>query len=247
MVVSDLITATFKLIGSIAKTEVPDADEMADAFSRLKDMIDSWGAERQMMHRLTISTFSLVSGQQTYTIGAGGNFNIARPMFIQDAGLVNTAYTPNFELPMRILTIDEWASLTIKSQTATQSWYLWYDYADATGLGNINIWPIPSVSTLQIALYIPTAISNFTAITDTIVLPPGYAECLRYNLAVRLCPEWGRPIDPVVAALAQETLARVQRANKRLDTLGVDDALIGGSDRGIFNYLTGQSTGMRNT
>lgn len=241
MLVSDLLTATIKLIGGIAKSEVPSADEMADAFARLNSMVDSWGAERQMIYQLVRSLYPLVSGQQVYSIGtaAGATFNAVRPMYIQDAGLVNTAYTPNFELPMRILTIDEWASLSIKSQQATQSWYLWNDYAYPNS--NLSLWPIPNVGTLQLALYVPTPLTQFANTGATVSLPPGYEEALRYNLAVRLCPEWGRPIDPVVAKMAQDSFALVQRANTRLNTLGVDIALVS-TGQGIFNFLTGLSS-----
>lgn len=239
MTVSDLLTATLKLIGSISKSEVPSADEMADAFARLNSMVDSWAIERQMIYQLGRSQYPLVSGQQVYTIGPGGNFNAVRPQYIQDAGLVNTAYSPNFELPVRLLTIDEWASLSIKSQQATQSWYMWNDYAYP--LSNLSVWPVPSVSTLSLALYVPTPLTQFASTAASVTLPPGYEEALRYNLAVRLCPEWGRQIDPVVAKMAQDSLALVQRSNKRLDTLGVDSALVDPS-RGIFNWITGLSS-----
>lgn len=245
MTVADLITLALKDIGVIAKTQVPSADELADAFTTLNQMLNSWQVERLLIYENRRSVFPLTGGVQTYTIGAGGAFNIPRPVWIQDAGLVNTGVTPNFELPIRMLTIDEFAALTIKAQSATQSWYLYNDYAFP--LSTLTFWPVPSVSALSVALYIPTPVTQFANTAATVSLPPGYEEALRWNLAVRCCPMFGRQIDPVVAGMANNALTIIQRANKRLDTLGVDPALIGGSDRGIFNYLTGESTGMRNT
>jgi len=247
VLVQDLITLVLKDIGVVAKTEVPTPDELNDAFTTANMMLDSWAIDRLMIFQNVRSVYPLVSGQQFYAIGQSGSpdFNAVRPIWIQDAGIIQAAYTPNFELPVRILTIDEWASLTIKNQPATQSWYLYNDYAYPNS--NLALWPVPSVSTLQLALYVPTPLTQFTSVTSTLSVPPGYLAALRWNLAVWCCPMFSKQIDPVVGKLAGDSLAAVQRANKRLDTLGVDDALVGGVDRGIFNYLTGQSTGMRNT
>lgn len=237
MTVQDLITATLKLIGSIAKNEVPDADESADAFARLNDMIDSWATDRLMVYGVVRSVFNLTSAKQTYTIGTGGDFNVARPLWIQDAGIISTSYNPNFELPIAILSDDDWSEVTLKSTQAALSWYLYYDYAYP--LGNINFWPVPNVTTLQVALYLPTAITEFAALSTVVALPPGYAEAIRYNLAVRLCPEFGRPLDPVVAQMAAQTKHNIELANIRLEALGVDPTLTGGGGRTAWNWVLG--------
>lgn len=245
MTVGDLLTATLKLIGAIAKSEQPSADESADALARLQDMIDAWAADRLMIYSVTRSLYPLVSGTQTYSIGPGATFNQVRPMWIENAGIIsnNNPLQP-LELPMAILSTDQWAGISIKNVATSLAWYLYYDYAfNASGWGNLNVWPIPNVSTLQIALYTPIPLTSFAALADTILLPPGFAEALRYNLAVRLAPEFGMKLEPVIYAIAQEGLARIERANKRLYHMGIDPALYAASSARIFNYLTGTSTG----
>lgn len=68
-----------------------------------------------MIFNVARNVYPLVSGQQAYTIGPGGNFNPPRPIWIQDAGIISTtsALQP-LELPMAILSDDEWAGLSIK-------------------------------------------------------------------------------------------------------------------------------------
>lgn len=239
MTVNDLITAALKLIGAVAKSETVDADEQQDSFARLNDMLDAWAAESTSVYSVVRSINNLTAGKQTYTIGKSGvpDFNQVRPQIIQDAGIISTTSVPNFELPMRQLTVDEWASVTIKGVPSSLPYYLYYDLAYP--LGTISLWPVPSVSSIQLALYVPTQISQFLTVNDTIVLPPGYAEAIRYNLAVRLAPEFGRPLDPTIAALASMSYATVQRANKRLDILGIDEALKG-NQPGAYNWLTDQ-------
>lgn len=243
MTVQDLVTATLKLVGACSSTSPPTPDESADVLARLQDLGDSWAAERLSIFQVVRTLFPLVSGQQTYSIGPGGNFDIARPVWIQDAGIIsNNNPSQPLELPMTILSDDDWASLSIKNVATSLSWYLYYDYAfNASGRGNVSVWPIPNVSTLQVALYVPTPVLTFPSLGTTITFPPGYAEAIRYNLAVRLCPEWGRPLDPVVAQMAVETYARIERANKRLQRLGVDPALYAASRP--WNWLTGDSGG----
>lgn len=244
--VADLITATMKLIGALSPAQVPSSNEMADVFLRLQSMLGSWTLERLWIFQVVPTTFALVAGKQTYSIGPGGDFNVPRPVWIEDAGVVsNTNPLQPLELPVRILDDNEWASLSIKNVASSLSWYLWYDHQfnGNYGTGNIKLWPIPTDSTVQLALYLPTAIPAFAAPTDVMVLPPGTEEAIRFNLAVRLCPEFGRPLDPVVAKLAVDSFALVQRSNSREHLLSVDEALMS-NGQGIFSWLTG-STGSR--
>lgn len=238
--VSDLLTSTLKLINVVAKTEVPSADEQTDAFNRLNDMMDSWQAERLMVYNVVRTVFNLTSGKQAYSIGTSGtpDFNITRPLWIQDAGIINTAVSPTFELPMRALTDDEWSEVTVKGVQAALSWYFYYDYAFPNG--NISFWPIPNVGTLQAALYLPTAVTQFAAVSTPISLPPGWAEAIRYNLAVRLAPEFGKQIDPIIAAMATETKRTIERANTRLNQLGIDPSIVGaGGNAKAWNWILG--------
>lgn len=58
----------------------------------------------------------------------------------------------------------------------------------------------------------------------TISFPPGYAEALRYNLAVRLGAEFAAPASPTVQALAIDSFARIKTMNA--PDLGMQSDLI---------------------
>jgi hypothetical protein len=64
------------------------------------------------------------------------------------------------------------------------------------------------------------------------------AEAIRYNLALRLATEWGRPLDQAVIMLAAESMGVVKRANKVVAELRVDNALL--PNGGQFNIYTGE-------
>lgn len=241
MTANDLITLSLKTIGAIAKAEIPTPDEAADALTVLNGMLDAWGAERLTIFGVVRTTFNLVVNQQVYTIGPNAvDWNMVRPLWIQDAGLISqlNEVTEPVEIPLFCLSDDDWANVTIKSVPSALPRYLYYDYAFP--IGNISLWPIPNVGQLQIALYLPTPIVGGFALTSVLSIPPGYLEALQYNLAVRLCPQWGRAIDPTIAALAVDSFARIKRANKRGLLLECDEAIVvAGRSPSIWNWLTG--------
>jgi hypothetical protein len=57
---------------------------------------------------------------------------------------------------------------------------------------------------------------GYTALTDDLTFAPGYEEALHYNLALRLCRPYGRPIDPDLKE-GETALSRIKSANVRLD------------------------------
>lgn len=237
---NDLVGRALKLIGAIAAGETATSDEAADAFSRLNDLLDDWGAERLTVFSVTRNTpYTLTSGTASYTIGTGGSMNIARPVWIENVGLIiDSGASTLTELPIRLFTNDEWAAIRQKSLQSALSQGIWYDYTWSAGLARIFPWPIPNVGTTQLVLYTPTALVQFADQTSTdYTFPPGYARALRYNLAVELAPEWGRPLDPVVAAIAAESKATIKRANIRIQALRCDPALLR-SGGGAYNWRT---------
>jgi hypothetical protein len=52
-----------------------------------------------------------------------------------------------------------------------------------------------------------------TSLQSKLSYPQGYAEALRYNLAVRLAAEFAAPVSGPVAQIAIESLARVKTMN----------------------------------
>jgi hypothetical protein len=213
-------------------------------------------------HPLTAGKQVYTIGEGPGQTAASADFVAVRPIWIQRAGVITTAGPPpppptvpltltapilppgpppapttnpaDLELPVRILNADEWAAISVKGVTSTLSWYLWNDFAYPHS--HLSVWPVPSAN-YRLVLYVPTPVSRFTSPVASIAFPPGWSEALRYNLALRLCPEWGRPIDPVIAGFAQQSFATLQRSNTRPQLLGMDAALIG-PERHVYNWLT---------
>lgn len=82
-----LIAAALRDIGVLAEGEPMSAAMGADGLIRLNQMVQSWQAEFGTVTAVERTIFPLVSNQQTYTIGPGGDFNVPRPVSIDGAGL----------------------------------------------------------------------------------------------------------------------------------------------------------------
>ena len=237
MTARDMIRDALQEIGALGVGEaVTDADAQA-GLVRLNSLIDTWQTERLTIYNLYREVFSLVASQASYTIGpTGADFTCAvRPTFIQHAGIIFTSSGTDTEIPIKIITDDEYAALRIKAITSTLPTKLYYN--PTFPLGTIYLWPVPSDSSVDLALYIPVPLTAGLSLNSNLVLAPSYEEAVRYNLAIRLAPIFGRPVDATVGMLSTESKATLKRSNQRADEMRVDEAIV--SQGAAFNIWTG--------
>lgn len=240
MTANDLITRSLRTIGVLASGETASSDEMSDSFTVLNNMINTWGTERLTIYTVARSVFDLSASTQEYTIGTGGTFNIVRPVWIEGASIItnkSASASEKVELPLTsALTPSKWQDVTIKGITSTYPSEFYYDKAWAAGLGKISVWPIPDNANVQLVLYTPTALTEFADLTTAYTFPPGYEEAMRYQLCLRIAPEFGVDLSPDVRLLASQTFANIKRVNATPNTLGIDAALTARGGR--YNWRT---------
>jgi hypothetical protein len=225
------------MIGVVASGETAPAADVADALVVLNQMLEAWGAESLSIFTLNISTFNLVGGQQAYTIGTGGNFNTARPARIGQASIIsNSNPSQPLELPISLATDEEWQAIPVKLTTSTLPRIMYDD--GSFPLRNLSFWPVPTDGSVQVRLYMWSALSQFTDLVTDFSFPPGYMEAIKYNLAVRLAAEWRADLSPLTIQLATDSKARIKSLNIAPIYLRCDDAVVSTGKR--FNWLTGQ-------
>lgn len=235
MTARQMITFALQEIGAIAAGETPSAADAVASLVRLNGMLDGWQAERLAASVLTRSVFAMTASVGSYTIGVSTNTPApdwaisVRPTFIQRASLLDSA---GYETLLEVLTEDRWAALSYKAQTSTEPSALYYE--PTVPNGTIRLWPVPTDATGSIVLYVPVPLASGLLLDTDVVLPPAYDEAIRYNLAVRLAPMFGRPLDQTVTSLAVETKATMKRLNVRVQEMTVDPALLGGDAFDIF-------------
>lgn len=197
--VTQLIHSSFRLIGAIASGEVLETNELNDAFASLNQMLALWnteGASLASRKKLTMST----TGSNTYTLSE-------RPVHIESASVASGGIDSRLE----IVDSAGWESVPEKAATSVYVRVLYCDYAYPTA--TVYIAPIPRLTgTLEIWIY--TVLPQFATVTDSIDLPPGYEDAIRYNFALALLPEYPRgQADPSLPALAQQYKASIQQLN----------------------------------
>lgn len=230
----DLVSASLRLIGALAQGESLEASEATDGLAALNRMIDSWSTEGLIIHVITQENpLTLTAGDSTITMGASGDIT-TRPQSIESA-IIRSGSTDY--PPMRKLSVDEYARISNKGvQGIPDSFYDDGGHPQRT----ITFYPVPA-GTFQFVPFTKRPLTTITSLDTTISLPPGYERALVYNGAVEIGPEYGRPLDPRIEAIAIESKAAIKRANHRPSYLRCDDIPAG--SRGAFDINTGDNRG----
>jgi hypothetical protein len=245
----DFIKLALSDIDVIGVGETPSAEEAADGLLKLNLMIDSWELDRPWIYQQIRIAHTLSANVASYTIGDGATINTPRPMYpIEAAGLIldTTAATP-IEEPIAVLTDQDWQGIPQKTLTSTLPRGVYYDFsfASATGFGLVYPWPIPSVGTTQLVLYLPgVGLAQFANLTTSYRFLKGVPRAIYKNLIVELATGHGRPLTGLMLSEAAESKAMVETVNARTPILRCDElsALTAGHGRYGFDIRLG---GMR--
>jgi len=218
---------------------------------------------------MTISGSGISNGTTitAFNSGAGGNVNEAgtytlnisqtvsstsinayyqRPLAIQSSFVrINTnsngvpIINGGLDYPVAVLNLENYEMIGLKTLSGPWPKAMYYQPSDP--LGNIFVWPNPSQGEMHI--FADTLFTRYGTIYDTIVLPQGYVMCLRWCLAERLAPMYGKT-DPTAMAMiskfAAQSKATLKRTNMRpIQASTFSDALLVGRQKDAGWILTG--------
>jgi hypothetical protein len=204
MTALEYITKAMKICGALGQNETPTSSEADDGLDAINDMIDSWNTDRTYIYAVTESTIPVVSGQASYTIGTGGDFNITRPVKIDYAFIrINSV-----DFPLQSINNQDYDSIQYK---ANQGFPMYYYYNPAMPLGVITIYGVPTQGDLYIDTW--TQITEFTNLQTDLTFPPGYRRAFNYNLAKEIAPQFGLSLSPEANMIAVESLANIRNRN----------------------------------
>ena len=230
--VSTMILRSMRMIGEKARGETLTTAEATETLYELNSMMDSWSIDRLMVYQLTQESFTLTANTVSYTIGSGATFNTTRPTKICDPCFIRDS--SNLDSPVTILySQDAYGKIVQKSVGTTYPSYLFYDMGfDASGFGNIYLYPAPSGN---LTLYINSwkQLQNFGSVSTQMLLPPGYQLAIESNFAMHLAAGL-TPVSAEVAKIARDSKAAIKNINLPETVSRLDAGIVRGARTSIL-------------
>lgn len=234
----DMITVSLQKLGVYAPGEpITDADAQT-SLTALNDMLDSWSNETLMCYAITEQSGLLVPGQSAYTIGAGGQFNMTRPLkLIPSPGSAYMLDATGYKYDLQIIPQETWNLIgQIENQQSNIPTQLFYD--PQFPLGILNFFPMPNQSiTAYWDSYLQ--LTEFPALTTPMSLPPGYKKAIQDNLTIDLVPFFkpdGYQVPAWMARAALDSKAWIKRTNQRPAVAYYDPEIV--SKGGTWNIYS---------
>jgi hypothetical protein len=224
MTPGDIITRALKKTGVLGVGQTASAEDMSDALADLNDMLAQWQRKRWLVYHL-VDVVKVSTGAQSYTVGAGGDFDVARPDRIEAAFVRNLNSPTNpADYPLELLEArEDYNRIGVKAMGTVPS-CVFYDAAYP--LGTLFPWPVPQAATYELHITVKEQLGSFAGLAQTIALPPEYTAALMWNLAAWLRPSYQLPPDPTVAALATASLNTIKNANAQVPRLRMPGDLV---------------------
>jgi len=206
---NSIIKSALRLLQVKEVNEPISAEEGADGLVALNDLLDAYTNEDLMQFFRPERFINLVAGKRTYTIGEGGDFNVVRPVSIENA--FSRDLGPS-DWPIIEINNDQYQRIILKTTEATYPYYFFYkpDYP----LGEIAVWPVPGPN-LEMHINVRSELDTFADINTALSFPPGYIRMLKYNLAVEIAPEYRDNVPKLVLEQAMKAKEHINDTNDK--------------------------------
>lgn len=201
-----VINAALRKLAVLSGGSTPAAYEVTNANEALNAMLKAFQADGMPIWAMKSYSFTTVAGTAAYNIGNSQTLNTPMPLKVTQAW--RSSGTSYSNVPINVYTDYNYNLLPLVNSSGTPvNLY----YQPLSTYGTINLWPKPSDSTTSITLRYQRPFEDMTGATDDFDFPPYWMEAIIYNLAHRLSPEYGLPLQDR-QLIAQEALALKQQA-----------------------------------
>jgi hypothetical protein len=140
---------------------------------------------------------------------------------------------------MAVLALDNYNSIGLKTLNGPWPKAVYFNPNEQSG--NVFLWPNPSQG--EVHLFAQTLFSNYGTMYDDIVLPQGYSMALRWCLAERLMPMYGKASPTqitMINAYAAQAKATLKRTNmKPMQSAQFADAMLSSRQKDAGWILNG--------
>jgi hypothetical protein len=191
-----------------------------------------------------VGTYTLNNSQSVASTTINSYYQ--RPLSINSAFVrINTnsngqpIVNGGLDYPVAILNVEDYEMIGLKTLAGPWPKALYYQPSET--LGNIFVWPNPSQGEMHI--FADTLFARYNSINDNIVLPQGFSMALRWCLAERLMPMYGKASQTQIAmitAFAAQGKATIKRTNmKPIQSARFQDAMLSSRQKDAGWILSG--------
>lgn len=173
-----------------------DANVVTNCAQALNLMVKQWMTEGIKLWTVTEQTLTLVADRTVYTVGPSGcDLTADKPLRLIQAVLRNNSLTPDIDIPLQILSKQEYNTLGSKYSTGVaNSIYLNPGLTTST----VKVFLTPNTTTATnytIIMTVQRGLYDITASGDTPDFPNEWMNALVWGLADQLAIEYGLPVN----------------------------------------------------
>lgn len=223
----DIITGALRKIGQYTVGETLQSEDATTGMEQLNALLDMLSNEHLAIYDNVETVLTFIAGKSTYTVGPGGDFNMDRPLRISGAYTRLSPSGTTLDYPCNEVDYTRYAAIGLKSQPGPWPKVMYYD--SAYPLAQLFVWPVPSQNA-EFHLWADMLFSQFSDLTDTVSMPPGYVLMLQTNLALLLAPEYGIEPSPQLVEQARKAKAAIKSTNAKPQALSTYDGVLTGSN-----------------
>lgn len=186
--VKEIIEDALELTGLHSPHETLSPQWETIGLKRMNSILDGWNVTKLKGYTINDYSLPLQANKGTYSIGSGGDFDVDRPVRIENAYSDDDA---GVTYPIIIIQYDQWDSISLKDTDADFPSYLFYN--PSYPLGEIKLYPVPQKSyTLKMRSWY--GFDKYSTTSENVIVPDGYERLLTYQLACELCSHRGKQI-----------------------------------------------------
>lgn len=216
---AEIVRFSLKAAGVLGVGQSALPEDYSDAFDAMNAMLAGWARRRWLVYHL-IDVWAPTTGAVSYNVGPGETFDVARQDRMEAAFFRQTISAPpnQVDFPLEVLeSREDYNQIRLKALSTTLPRWIWFD--SGWPIGTVYPWPIAPAGAGEVHVSFKAPLGAFTSYTQSINLPPEYAEAIWSNLVIRLSPVYQYEVNKAVLAIANTSLAAIRGANTQIPRL----------------------------
>lgn len=186
-----VIKGALRKLGVLPSGGSPTANQTSDANEALNSLLKAYEADGMPLWKVLSTTFTTVSGTNTYNIGPGQTIaTTGMPLKLLQAFYTVSGGT---NTPINVYTRYDFNQLPQATTITGTPVNIYYQPLRTSGV--IKVWPTPNNSTTTITVHYQSPYEDMVNSTDDFDFPSYWMQALIYGLAWTLASEYGLPLQ----------------------------------------------------